>query len=447
MTYDEARKFIEASDQYGSKLGLETITELLRRLGNPQDTLKIIHVAGTNGKGSVTAFLSSILAMQGYRIGRYNSPSVFSYEEKIQILEKAVERTETSDKAMLKSEAITKEGIRDAITAIQPMCEAMAREGLPHPTSFEIETAMAMLYLAHEKVDFAVIEVGMGGRLDATNVIKHPICSVITTVSKDHMQFLGTTMEQIAEQKAGIIKKGVPAITCVQNPVVLQVLRRTCATLDTGLTIADASKATHIRFEPMNTFFTYQGREYCIHMLGEYQITNGILAIQTAHALCEKGYLISEEALRDGLEHATWSGRFEMIARDPYFIIDGAHNEDAALKLKKTIELYFGNYRKIFIIGVFADKDYKRILEIMAPLADVIITVTPDNKRALPSSVLADEAKQFTKGTVIDADNISLAIEKAYEQADKENVILAFGSLSILSQIRKSTISYQNRTD
>jgi dihydrofolate synthase/folylpolyglutamate synthase len=438
MTYEEAREFIRNSNQYGIVPGLETITELLRRLGNPQEKLKVIHVAGTNGKGSVSALITSILCEAGYRVGRYLSPAVFTYREIIQVAEKRIEY-------------ITVEGICDAIAKIKPACEDMVKEGFAHPTSFEIETAMAMLYLLSEQVDFAVIEVGLGGRLDATNVIKHPVCSIITSISMDHMKILGDTLEKIAAEKAGIIKEGSPAVTCRQEPGVLKVLEETCKGKNTKLVVSDFDKAAKVRFTPEETSFSIVSEKkediYRIRLLGEYQVDNAVLAVKAAEVIDKLGYPISDEAVKNGLFNAKWSGRFEVIARDPYLVIDGAHNEDAALVLKKSIQLYFTNRRIIYMIGVLADKDYKKILKITAPLADVIITLTPNNNRALSSDALAKEARAF-HNRVMDAGNMKEALRLAYKEAGVNDVIIAFGSLSFLGDlvstlgIRKDDVTY-----
>jgi dihydrofolate synthase / folylpolyglutamate synthase len=420
MTYREARAFIESSSQYGSKLGLDTITELLRRMGNPQDKLKLIHIAGTNGKGSTAAYISSILTKAGYCTGRYISPSVFSYREKIQI----------------GTEYITEQGLADAINIIKPICEAMLSEGLDHPTSFEIETAMAFLYFDREQVDFAVIETGLGGRLDATNVIHKPLLCVITSISMDHMQYLGDTLEQITGEKAGIIKPGVPVITANTEPSIIRVLRQACSENNTALQEI-AGQITNIRTTTEGTRFCYQTQEYEVGLLGKYQAGNATLAISAAESLRGIGYAISDSCIRNGLLSAKWSGRLEVIAKEPYFILDGAHNEDAAIQLHNTLTTLFPHQRKIFIMGVLADKEYKKILEITAPLADIIITVTPDNSRALSSSLLAAEAVHFTNAKVIHAESICKAVDCAYEHARKEDVILAFGSLSYLGDIRE----------
>ncbi|MDF2483910.1 MAG: hypothetical protein K0R46_78 [Herbinix sp.] len=397
MTYKEAREYIEQAEQYGNKLGLELITELLIRLGNPQDKVKVIHVAGTNGKGSTTSYLASILAMGGYKVGRYISPTVFSYRERIQISGLSANHEVDRRKAdpifanqgiegyedWIITEYITRQGVSDAISAIKTACEAMVEAGWSHPTPFELETAMAFLYFEEQQVDFAVVEVGLGGRLDATNVMKQPVCCVITSISMDHMQYLGDTLAKITEEKAGIIKYCVPVITCNTTPEVWQTLEERCKERKAPLILADSSQAEIVRFSPEETVFQYQGEKYKIQLLGKHQISNAVLALQTVEVLIKQGYPIGSQAILWGLKCTKWSGRFEIIAQNPYFIIDGAHNEDAALKLADSIKEYFPDRRMIYIIGVFADKDYHRILQITAPLASLIITLTSKNSRAL----------------------------------------------------------------
>lgn len=428
MTYEEARQFIDEANRYGSKLGLETVKELLRRLGDPQDKLKVIHVAGTNGKGSTTAFISNILAAQGYLTGRYISPSVFTYREKIQVIKR-----EDSDRQNI--EYITKEGVSRAIELIKDVCKEMISEGWDHPTSFEIETAMAMLYFTWLQVDFAVIEVGLGGRLDATNVFKQPVCCVITSISMDHMEYLGDTLEKIAAEKAGIIKRSVPVATCNTAPEVFSVLAKTCLELGADLNLVTDQEISDVLYTPERTTFTMDGQSYAIRLLGKYQIMNALLAIQAARLIRQSGYPISDEAVRRGLLQTKWSGRFELIKKEPYIVIDGAHNADAALCLKETVEIYFTGRKLIYIMGVLADKDYHSVLRITASLAEVIITITPVNSRALASGLLATEARKYTSAEIIDADNVSQALKLAYEIAGKEDVILAFGSLSFLGEL------------
>lgn len=483
MTYDEAVLFIEQAAVYGSRPGLETITELLRRMDKPQDKLKIIHIAGTNGKGSTGAFISCMLAAAGYKVGRYISPAVFEWREKVQLVycssskEQAMVKADTpkqitdnnnesyksyksykgnkSDKdyKSCKDEAgnennkdnegkqqivndyISEAGVAATVTDIKEACEAMVREGFYHPTVFEIETAMAFIYLLQEQVDFAVIETGMGGRLDATNVAAQPLCCVISSISMDHMQYLGDSIEQISREKAGIIKKGVPTVTVNTDPRILGVLNEVCERMDSKLTVADEKNIILRGISYEGTSFGYKGQEYNIKLLGEPQPLNAILAIETINILQEQGYSVSREAILRGLSQTVWKGRFEIIATNPNFIIDGAHNEDAAFKLYNSVRTYFSGQKLFFIMGVFADKEYKKLLKIMTPLSDTIITITPPSKRALSSAELAKAAKEYFTGTIIDAHTVAAAIAYTDEHAKPEDVIVAFGSLSFLQEI------------
>jgi dihydrofolate synthase/folylpolyglutamate synthase len=434
MTYEEAREFIEQSNQYGSKLGLASVTELLRRLGNPQDEVKVIHVAGTNGKGSTTAYITSILATEGYKVGRYISPAVFTYRERIQI-----SKLEPGKKIYI-TEFISKQGVSDAISVIKTVCNAMVKDGWHHPTSFELETAMAFLYFTWQEVDFAVVEVGLGGRLDATNVMKKPVCCVITSISMDHMQYLGDTLSSIAREKAGIIKASVPIITCNKNQEIIQVLNEEAELKSSPLFLADADEARIIKLTPGETIFDYHGQEYETALLGIHQITNAVLALNVIEVLLQQGYQVDRLSILDGLRSTEWSGRFEIIAKSPYVIIDGAHNEDAALRLAETVREYFADRRVVYIMGVFADKDYHRILEVTAPLANTIITLTPNNSRALSSSDLALEAQKYCSA-VFDAKTTEQAVCMAYEMSKDEDVIIAFGSLSFLGDLKKLVIN------
>ncbi len=437
MTYEEAMSFIKEAEKLGSIPGLKTITDLLDRLGNPQDRLRVVHVAGTNGKGSTIAFLSGILAAAGYRAGIYISPSVFSYREKFQIIH-GIADSSAEGAAKLYKEFISEKDLCKALDEIKSVCEEMVRDGQAHPTSFEIETAMIFLYMDWEQVDFLILETGMGGRLDATNVISSPVCSVITHISYDHMHFLGNTLEQIANEKAGIMKRNSCTVTCNQEPEVLKVLGSRAGELGISMTIADGAKAADIRYSQECTTFSYPSdggmERYQIGQLGNYQVENAVLALETARKMDMLGYPVPAEAIKKGLMLARWKGRFEHIAKSPDIYVDGAHNMDGAVRLQESIEIYFTNRRLVFIIGILADKDYKGILHILAPLADTIITLTPDNHRALPSDKLAKEARAYC-GRVFDEGDIEKALERACEEAGLEDVIIAFGSLSFLGSM------------
>ena len=427
MTYKEANDFLEKAAGYGSRPGLEAISELMKRLGNPQDKLRIIHIAGTNGKGSTAAYIATILACAGFRVGRFHSPAVFDRREIIQI--------SCAIKGEPEHEYITEEGICRSIDAIKSACEGMVRDGFNHPTVFEIETAMAFLYLLDAGVDFAVIETGMGGRLDATNVIAQPLCSVICSISMDHMQYLGGSLEEISRHKAGIIKRGVPAVSINNHPVVKEVLEETCRQMDACLSHVSGSDAVILSQTLDETAFSYRGNSYRIKLLGRHQLDNAVLAIETVKILQEQGFDVSQEAIQTGLYKTKWRGRFEIVAKEPYFIIDGAHNEDAAIKLRDAIVTYFGGRKPVFIMGMFADKEYRKVLEIMAGLPKLLITIAPPGGRALPSSSLAKEARDFFDGRIIDAGTVAAALDYAYENSGPDDVIVAFGSLSFLQEL------------
>lgn len=436
MTYEEAMAYIKEAEKLGSKPGLNSIRNLLSRLDNPQDKIKTIHVAGTNGKGSTISFIAGILATAGYRVGIYISPVVFTYREKLQLI--SLDRQKDKDDR-LQAEYISEEDVSQSIEIIKSACDDMVLEGLAHPTAFEIETAMAFIYMLKKQVDFLILETGMGGRLDATNVIECPICSVLTSVSLDHMQFLGDSLSKIAGEKAGIMKPGSCAITARQVSEVMEVFEYKADELGIPIIIADSSKAGNVVYKDTYTEFEYQGNtgkteKYRIHLLGKHQVQNAVLAIETASKINSMGYNVAEEAIAKGIGLAGWSGRLEQVAKAPDFFIDGAHNEEAAQRLRESIEIYFTNRRLIFIIGVLADKDYKSMLKLLAPLADTIIALTPNNNRALSSAMLAYEASLYC-GRVFDERNIEHAVERAYMEADADDVIIAFGSLSFLGEL------------
>ncbi len=432
MTYEEALSFIKSSEQYGSVLGLDNMRNLLKRLGNPQDKLKFVHIAGTNGKGSTAAYIANILASAGYLAGRYISPSVFSYFEKIQISfsDKQMQESSSVQTTFIKSNEVA-----EYIDRIKEICWMMTKEGLPHPTVFEIETAMAMLHFVKEKCDVVVLEVGLGGRLDATNVITTTECAVITSISMDHMHILGNTLEKIAEEKAGIIKEGIPVISYDQEPEAKKVIEFVCRKNHSVLTEADFNK---IMIETQNieeTIFSYESFKHLkIRLLGENQVKNAIIAVLTAINLRNLGYSITDKNIYNGLEQTYWRGRFEVMKKKPYFIIDGAHNEDAAASLAQNIKHYFEGKRIIFIMGVLADKDYDAVLRHTGKYAVKIYTITPNTIRGLPAEKLAQTALKHNSQVVI-AGTVLQAVKLAYETAGEEDVIIAFGSLSYLNEI------------
>lgn len=421
MNEKEAMEYIAYLNTLGSKPGLTVIRELLRRAGDPQKELLFIHIAGTNGKGSVSAFLSNILMAAGYRVGRYNSPTIRTYRERI-----CVNQTMISKKALCR-----------LLMQIKTYCDEMVADGFAHPTSFEVETVLGFLYYKEKNCDMVVLEAGMGGRLDATNVIPdaQKLLAVFASVSMDHMAFLGDSLEQIAKEKAGIITQGCSVVTMEQREPVMEVLKEVCLEKQATLTVSEPETASSIRYGLEKQTFLYRNLPVTIHLAGNYQIANALLALQAAEILRQKGCRITDRAILKGMEQTRWHGRFEILSKKPYFIVDGAHNEDAARKLAQTVQFYFTNKKIIYIMGVLRDKEYEKIAEIMSPFADSIITVrTPDNPRALPALALAETVAKY-HNRVTAADSLEEAVEMSYLLADKDSVILAFGSLSYLGQI------------
>lgn len=405
--------------KYGSVLGLESMRELLHRLGDPQNELKFIHISGTNGKGSVLAYLSTILSGAGYRTGRYISPTLFSYRERIQV----------------DGEYIEKESLACHVTAIAAAAEDMQKAGLPSPTVFEIETALAFLYFKEKRCDIVTLEVGCGGLLDATNVITTTLMEVIASISMDHTDLLGDTLAKIAAQKAGIIKPDTMVVSAQQKSEAAQVIEDTCKEQHCTLQMVDESKISNVHYGAEGQTFSYKTWEnVAISLAGSYQIKNAALALEGVEALRKLGYALSDQQVREGLLHTAWRGRFTTLRRDPTVIIDGAHNPAAALELKESLERYFPGKTLYFVMGMFKDKDYAQVIDLTAPLARHIITVeTPGNPRAMPARELA-EAVGKVNPSVEWADSVAHGVEKALAMAGKEDAVIVFGSLSFLGE-------------
>ena len=423
MNYKEAREYLKEISRYGSVLGLDSIKRLLKTMGNPEKKLKVVHVAGTNGKGSTCAFLQSILMEAGYKVGRYSSPAVFDDREIIRINDEYIKKDETAD----------------IITWIKEKCDYIVNCGFPHPTPFEVETAMAFSYFAVKECDIVIVECGMGGETDATNVFERVMCSIITTISLDHTKFLGETIEDITKVKAGIIKEKCPVVLSEQTNGVENIIERICIKRDAPLTIS--GKGQNIRRDKLVTLYCYRagnGKQYnvTLNLLGTYQIKNSITAIEAALTLEKQGFHV-EQSIERGVEKAKWQGRLEVIHDNPYVVIDGAHNPSAVRELKSSIDLYFTNKKITFIMGVLADKDFQTEIELIGKRAVKIITVTPDNERALEAEKLAETIKKYNDN-VETADDINQAVAIAFQTVceKKADMILAFGSLSYLGDFK-----------
>jgi dihydrofolate synthase/folylpolyglutamate synthase len=420
MTYQEALAYIEGLGSLGMRPGLTRMKELCLKLGNPQDNLKMVHIAGTNGKGSVLSFMASVFRKAGYRVGCYISPVIFEYRDRISVNNKA----------------IGKVALGEGMELLREVSLAVEAEGLGHPTAFEIETALAFWYFVKQKCDIVFLETGMGGREDATNVILQNELAILTPISRDHMKYLGDSLEEIAFHKAGILKQNCPVVFGRQNPEVAEVLEREAAKNNCPLLETNPIKATKVRFSLHKTQFeTNEWGKMEICLLGKYQLDNALLALKSIQVLTNYRWKISKEAVRDGMKEAKWPGRFTIIERKPLFVADGAHNEAGAQRLSESLEFYFTNRRIIFIIGMLQDKEIEKVLARTCHYADQVITITPpDNPRGISAYELAKEASRYHK-QVTAADSLEEAVEMSKLLAGKEDVILAFGSLSYLGKL------------
>lgn len=423
MNYEESRKYIQDASSRGSVLGLDNIVNLMNKLGNVQDRLKVVHIAGTNGKGSTSAYITQILIEAGYTVGRYTSPAVFDYMEMFTI----------------NNINISEDEYAVNMTIIKKAIDEMEAEHMTLPTPFEIETALAYLYFYRNKCDIAIIETGMGGRLDATNIVKSPLVSVLTSISKDHSRFLGETLEEITFNKAGIIKKNCPVVSAIQCDEAAKVIKEEAIKNNSKLIVCN--ELQNVRFNNDKTYGRYVGisNEFNVEtsMLGTFQIHNIPTAIETILALKSEGFFIYKENIENGIKNASISGRCERINGTPAIYIDGGHNPGAAFNLKNTLEMYFTNRKLVYIIGVLADKDYDTVLSVTGGLANHIITVTPpDNARSLDGRELLKTALKYNTSAEY-ADDLEKAVNRGIECAGDDGVLFVFGSLSYLGRIKE----------
>lgn len=429
MTKLELEEFIDKVSVRGSVLGLSTMNNLLERMGHPEQTLSFVHIAGTNGKGSVLAFTSTILKKAGYTVGRYISPVIETYNEKIQINEKN----------------ISQKDLCEGMEYIRTIYDAMESEGLALPTIFEIETALAFWYFQKKKCDIVVLETGMGGREDATNVIPSPEVAVLTSISMDHMAILGDSLDKITSVKAGIIKSGCTVVSAQQDIEVCKVIE--AAASGKQVAVKYAKEPRRVKYGLEKQVFSYEEYDDLeITLCGTYQPVNACIALEVIRALIDRGYTIPEKAIRQGLVQTKWVGRFTVLCKKPIFIMDGAHNADAARQLRSSILTYLKGKPLIFIMGVFADKEYEKVIAETADLASFIIAVaTPGNPRALPAIDLANAISKVNPN-VTTADSIEEAAEMALLLSGNSAplgkatlgkcAIVAFGSLSYLGRLK-----------
>lgn len=415
MTIEQAMELIHGVEWRGSRPGLARVRELLHRLGDPQDGLQFVHIAGTNGKGSTAAMLASILRAAGYTTGLFTSPYLERFAERMQVNGVPVPDAEFAA----------------VCEALQPCIAAMDDP----PTEFELVTAAAMLWFRRRGCDVVVLEVGLGGRLDATNVIAAPACAVITNIGLDHTEILGDTLEQIAREKAGILKPGTRAVSYPQTPEVRAVLHEICAQRGIPLTEVDAAAIVPLTDGVDGQAFTYRGAEYTLPLLGAHQLRNAAVALETVTALRARGWRIPDAAVRAGLAQVRWPARFELLRRAPWFVLDGGHNPQCAQTVADNLAHYFPGRRITLLVGVLADKDYPAMLAALDTQAAAYIAATPLSPRALPAVELGDYLKRFGKPVTVCADP-ARAAELALAHAAPEDVICAVGSLYMAGAIR-----------
>jgi dihydrofolate synthase/folylpolyglutamate synthase len=431
MEYDDAVSYMsDLASALGCRPGLARFTELCARLGNPHEKLRCVHVGGTNGKGSTTAMIANILKSAGYRVGGYYSPFVYDLRERVQL-----------DGGM-----ITKASFARLMNAIRPVADEMGRTPFGHPTEFEVKTALAFLYFVEQNVDFAVLEVGLGGRLDTTNIVI-PLVSVITNVTLDHMDRLGDTIGEIAGEKAGIVKSGVPLVTAAREPDATDVFRRTCE--ERGSELIRVSPGSDDRvysvddapteIAPECDGLTLVGRRSVhpglkIRMSGKFQFANAATAVAAIEVLQDKGIEVPESAIREGIETAYMPGRLEVLQEKPMLVIDAAHNLDGARQLAHAMETSFSYDRLIVVMGMVKGHSPENAVGTLAPLADEFIATTPNSPRRRPASEIAEVASKYCEN-VREIEPVTEAVNRALESAGENDLVLVTGSFYTIGEV------------
>jgi dihydrofolate synthase/folylpolyglutamate synthase len=417
MNYSEAIAYIHGTYKFGRKLGLENITRLLELMDNPQEKLKVVHVAGTNGKGSTSAFIANILLEAGFNVGLFSSPFLQIFNERIR----------------LNRQNIPNEKLADITGFVKERIDLMLEDGADHPTEFEIVTAIAFEYFKRENADYVVLEVGMGGRLDSTNVVKNPLCAVITPIAMDHMDYLGETLADIAAEKAGIIKPNLNVICHEQEPEAMRVVEDICEKRQAKLKVVTMGKITITKETLNETRFEYRKKTYSIPLLGRHQTRNAVLALNAVQALDLPE--VTEGILKRGLSVTKWPGRMEILSKKPLIFIDGAHNFHGAMSLKETMEHLLKGKHVIGVIGMLKDKEIDRVLEIVMPLFDEIIVTEPRSDRRMTYTELTKKVKVFNKKAK-GFERILDALIEAKSMAVEDDVIIVFGSLYMVGEVR-----------
>ena len=415
----QAVEYIHSFSWLGSRPGLERTRQLLSAMGNPEEKLHFVHIVGTNGKGSTAAILASVLTAAGYTTGLYTSPYIHHFEERMTV----------------NGEEITGEELAEITQWVGTLADRMEE----HPTEFELVTCVALEFYRRRGCDIVVLEAGMGGRLDSTNVIPAPQAVVITNIGLDHTAQLGNTVEAIAGEKAAVIKDGCPVILYEQSEGVTQVVEKVCQAHGSPLTIASAQDVTLERESPEGQWWDWKGESLFVPLLGDNQRHNGAVVLHTLEAIAPN-YPVSAQALREGLARVRWPGRFEVLRRRPWFVVDGGHNPQCAATVADNLNRYFPGKAPVLLLGVLEDKDRAGLCELVAPLAQAFVTITPPSPRALDAQTLACELAQYGKPTFA-ASSIPQGVERAMELAGEDGVVCALGSLYSVGEIRTYVLS------
>ena len=424
MNYQECIHYLEKEVGFGSVPGLERIELLCKKLGNPEQKISVIHIAGTNGKGSAVAMLASILKEAGYRVGTYTSPHLERYNERY----------------LINGEEISDAAFAEEITLMKEVCEELAAEGKPVPTLFEIVTGAAFHYFHKQKVDVLIAEVGLGGRFDATNIVPSPILSIIMTISIDQTDYVGDTIEKIPAEKSGIIKKKCPVVLYSQDEIVYNIMKDAADRLDAPFYCLNDAEIDVASQTLEGTVFSVKNKSMSLEnlklsLLGSYQIGNCLAVLQACSVLNERGLSLSEEAVRKGLENVRWAGRMEICGREPLVILDGAHNTDGIAQLAKSLSVYFKDKKVTLILGVLGDKEYTKMAEHILPHADSVILTEPHSERKLDVFSLARSISNHN-GAIYTEKEIEDAYEKARSITPADGIILCCGSLYMIGAMR-----------
>lgn len=425
MNYQEAIEFIHSTYKFGSKLGLQNISKLTELLGNPQNSYKIIHVAGTNGKGSTSNMIHDVLMSSGYKTGLFISPYLEEFTERIQVSKKHIE----------------KESLARITNLVKEKIDIMLKEGYNHPTEFEVVTAIGFKYFEEQQIDFLVLEVGLGGRFDATNVVTNTLVSVITSISYDHMEYLGDTLEKIAFEKAGIIKENSSVVIYPQEDIIVNTIKNVAKNKNTQVFETNKENIEKLKGNLTGQWFKYLKTdifdlpEIKMNFLGEHQLYNVLTALRALEVVKQSGYNITEESIIKGLDNCRFAGRFEILQENPVIVLDGGHNINGIEYFAKAVKENFEDNKIILFFGMLKDKNPEDVLPLILPLCKEVYTLTPNNPRAMESTELADLIKKHSdlKVTSINEYNEIVPILKAI---DISEYVAFVGSLYMIGDVR-----------